>query len=342
MKTFIGPLRALALCVCLGLLAAGVSAQDDGSKTTKLKYKSISKWNIELPVETFTPVAGTIAVGDGFVTEADGMALAVDTNGDGKVDDKAKGTGGMIKLKGGTGGLPHDYNIRLVNEGGWRWASSGMLVGKLGGKKISIIDQNNNGRFTDFGEDALVVGKSKSASFLSKVVNTGKDLYEIEISDDGSELTYRPYTGAVGEINLLKEFKAKGKLTAAVIRNENGSHSFEVSKAKRGMMVPEGLYTIVSGKIETGKEYALIRTGESKPIRVSADEPSIFEWGGPIRATFDYQRDGEEVTFSPQSLWFYGKAGEEYHSWFPDGQPPNFIIKDEKGREITSAKFGGC
>lgn len=342
MKTFIGPLRALTLSLCLGVLAAGVSAQDDGAETAKLKYKGISKWNYTLPAETFTPVAGTIAVGDGFVTEADGLSLAIDTNGDGKVDDKAKGTGGLIKLRGGTGGLVHDYQIRLVNEGGWKWASSGVLIGKLDGQKVTIIDQNNNGRFSDFGQDAIIVGKGDAASFLSKVVSTGKNLYQIELSDDGSELTYRPYTGAVGEINLAKKFEARAKLTAAVIRSEDGAYSFEVADAKRGLTVPEGLYTIVSGKIEAGKEWALIKTGESKPIRVSADEPAEFEWGGPVRATFDYQREGEEVTFSPQSLWFYGKAGEEYHSWFPEGQPPKFIIKDENGREITTAKFGGC
>jgi hypothetical protein len=342
MKKFIGPLRALTVAACVGLFAVGVSAQDEGAKTTKLRYKTISKWNIQLPSEVFTPVNGTIPVGQGFATEIDGTALAVDVNGDGKTDEKAKGTAGMITLKGGTGGLVHDYSLRLVNEGGWKWASSGALEGKVAGAKIAIIDQNNNGRFNDFGEDAIVIGKSDSAAYLSKVVNIGGSLYELEISDDGSEIGYKPYTGKAGMLNLVKDFESKGKLTAVVVRNENGDFSFELADAKRGMLLPEGLYSIVSGKVEMGKESCLIRSGECKPIRVTADEPAIFAWGGPIQAKFDYTREGEEVTFSPQSLWFFGKAGEEYHNWVPDGAPPKFIIRDENGREITTAKFGGC
>lgn len=342
MKKFIGPLRALTLAALVGVFATGVSAQDDEAKTTKLRYKSVSKWKIVLPSEVFTPINGSIAVGQGFTTEIDGMALAIDVNGDGKVDEKAKGTAAMITLKGGTGGLPHDYSMRLVNEGGWKWASSGALEGKLAGQKIAIIDQNNNGRFNDFGVDAMIIGKTDAASLLSKTVNVGGELFDIKINDDGSELSYTPYMGKAGTLNLAAEFETKGKLTSVVVKNENGDYSFEMSDAKRGMLLPEGLYTIISGKVEMGSEFCFIRAGTSKPIRVTAEEPSVFSWGGPIRAEFDYTRSGEEVTFSPQSLWFFGKAGEEYHSWVPDGAPPKFIVKDEKGREITTAKFGGC
>jgi hypothetical protein len=342
MKKFIGPLRALSFAALVGFLAAGVFAQDDAAATTKLRYKSISKWKFVLPSEKFTPINGSIAVGQGFTTEIDGMALAIDVNGDGKVDEKAKGTAALITLKGGTGGLPHDYSMRLVNEGGWKWASSGALEGKIAGQKIAIIDQNNNGHFNDFGVDAMVIGKSDAASLLSKTVNVGGDLFDIAINDDGSELTYTPHMGKAGTLNLAAEFESKGKLTSVVVKNENGDCSFELSDAKRGMLLPEGLYTIISGKVEMGREHCLIRTGNSKPIRVTAEEPSVFAWGGPIRAEFDYTRSGEEVTFSPQSLWFFGKAGEEYHTWVPDGAPPKFIIKDENGREITTAKFGGC
>lgn len=342
MKKFIGPLRILGLAACMGFIASGVQAQDDDVKTTKLRYKTISKWNIQLPSETFSPINGAIPVGQGFATEIDGAALVVDVNGDGKTDEKARGVAGLITLKGGTGGLAHDYTLRLVNEGGWRWASSGALEGKIAGQKIAIIDQDNNGRFDDFGTDAILVGKTDAANYLSKIINAGGELYEIEFSEDGSELAYKPYTGKAGTLNLVSDFESKGKLTSVVVRNENGEYSFELSSAKRGMLLPEGLYSIVAGKVEMGKETCLIRTGECKPIRVSEEEPATFAWGGPIRAEFSYTREGEDVTFSPQSLWFFGKAGEEYHSWVPDGAPPKFIIKDEKGREITTAKFGGC
>lgn len=344
MKKFSGSLLiAAALVACftyVGSVATANGDQDE-AKTSKLSYKSYSKWNILLPEEKFTPVKGNIAVGSGYKTEIDGMALAIDVNGDGKVDEKAKGTGGLVTLKGkNEDGSKFKYTIRLVNDGGWTWATSGALEGSVNGVKVKIIDQNNNGRFNDVGEDAIVVGKSNVACYLSRVINVKGSLVEIEVASSGDQITYRPFSGKAGLLNLREGYKSKGKLEAAIVVSDNGDYSFNLANAKKGMFIPEGLYDIKSGKIATGKETALIKKGESKPIRVSADAPATFAWGGPVRAEFTYDRVGDKVTFSPGNLSFYGKAGEEYHTWVPTGAPPKFVIKDKKGREITSAKFG--
>ncbi|MFT7620708.1 MAG: hypothetical protein ACI97A_004366 [Planctomycetota bacterium] len=344
MKKFNGSLLTIAaLMACCAFVSnfATANFEEEQPTKSKLTYKSYMKWNILLPKETFTPAVGSIKVGSGFKTEIDGMALAIDCNADGKVDEKAKGTGGIVTLKGKQAdGSKFKYTVRLVNDGGWKWATSGALEGKVNGVKVRIIDQNNNGRFNDFGEDAICVGKSLTASFLSRVINAKGQLVEIEIDSNGDEISYKPYTGKAGLLNLRSKFKANAKLEAAIVVSENGDYSFNLANAKKGLLIPEGLYTVKSGKIAMGKETALIKEGISKPIRVTADEPAVFAWGGPVRAEFTYDRNGEEVTFSPQNLSFYGKAGEEYHTWIPTGAPPKFVIKDAKGREITQAKFG--
>ncbi len=346
MKKFIGSLlTTAALLGCFAYVSnfAAANNEDDQVQVAKMKYTSYSKWNILLPKETFTPVAGSIQIGDGFKAEIDGMALAVDCNADGKVDEKAKGVGGLLTLKGkDANGTKFKYTVRLQNKGGWKWSSSGAHVGKVNGVQVKLIDQNNNGRFNDFGEDAMVVGKTDVASFLSRVISVKGELFEIEVPENGSKISYKPYSGKAGLLNLRAKYKAKAKLTAAIVVSENGDYSFNMASAKKGFLVPEGLYSIAAGKITMGKESALIKGGTAKPIRVTADEPSVFAWGAPIRAEFEYTRNGEEITFSPQSLWFYGKAGEEYYNWVPDGAPPKFVIKDKKGREIKTAKFGGC
>lgn len=344
MKKFTGSLLTMAaLLACCAYVSnfATANIEDEPAQTAKLSYKSYKKWNILLPKETFTPANGSIKVGNGFKTEIDGMALAIDCNADGKVDEKAKGTGGIVTLKSkNADGSKFKYTVRLVNDGGWKWATSGALEGSVNGVKIKVIDQNNNGRFNDFGEDAIVVGKSNTAAFLSRVISTKGQLTEIEIASNGKEISYKPYSGKAGLLNLHAKFKAKGKLEAAIVVSENGDYSFDLAKAKKGLLIPEGLYTVASGKVAMGKETALIKEGNSKPIRVTADEPAVFAWGGPIRAEFTYDRNGEDVTFSPQNLNFFGQAGEEYHTWVPTGAPPKFVIKDGKGREITQAKFG--
>jgi hypothetical protein len=341
--------------LCLGLavfalvLSSSVFANNNEDETqkkesAKLSYKTYSKWIILLPKETFSPAAGRIAIGQGFPTQAAGPALAVDTNGDGKVDEKAKGTAANLILKGKRDdGSKYKYAVRMVNSGGWKWASSGAMAGTVKGTPVRLIDQNNNGIYNEFGVDAMIVGKGNVATFLSRIVSLGGDLYNLEVNANGDEVFTTPFEGETGVLNLRADYNTKGKLEAAVVVNENGDVSFDLAKAKKGMKVPTGAYVIASGKISKGRESAIIARGTSKPIRVHKDEPSVFAWGGPIRAEFSFDRNGKDVTFSPQQLWFYGKGGEEYKTWIPDGKPPKFIIKNKaNGRELETATFGGC
>lgn len=340
---------SLLTCVCL-MLAAGVALSDDdnGAKTATLKYKKVSKWNIVLPNETFTPVKGAIAIphagGAGFAAEMDGTALAIDSNGDGKPDVKAKGTKGDVTLRAKSAeGASFQYSVRLINDGTWKYATSGVMVGKIEGTPIQLIDQNNNGRYSDYGEDAMIVGRTKSASLLSRVIACGDDLYTITVSNDGGEISYEAFAGETGLLDLRSKFASKGKLEAVVVANQAGDVSFELSDAKKGLRIPEGAYRIVSGLVTKGRETVKVRSGRSKPIRVASQNDAVFAWGGPLEAKFEYTREGEEITFSPNRLWFYGKSGVEFYDWVPDGKPPKFIVLDaETGKELNQAKFGGC
>lgn len=338
----------LGLAALVAFSMTGFANEDGTSETAKLSYKTYPKWTIILPKEEFTSVAGKIAIphagGNGFVAVLDGTALAVDSNGDGKPDVKAKGTAGMVTLKARNAeGRKFRYAVRLKNEGGWKYAAAGAMVGKVKGTKVTLIDQNNNGSYADVGVDAMIVGKGHAASFLSKIIVLGKDLYEIEVSEDGSTISFSPFTGETGILNIRKKFNSRGKLVAGIVRSSDGDTSFNLASMKKGLAVPVGTYEIVSGLVSKGKETVKIRGGKSKPITVAAGQESLFEWGGPLRAEFDYTREGDSVTFAPQNLWFYGKSGEEYYDWFPEGQPPKFVIANAKnGREEAQAKFGGC
>ena len=67
-----------------------------------------------------------------------------------------------------------------------------------------------------------------------------------------------------------------------------------------------------------------------------------FERSGPVAAEFAYRRKGDKVQFSPDEIWYYGAAGEEYHSFFPNGKSPAILIANRKtGREIAQAYFPG-
>jgi len=206
-----------------------------------------------------------------------------------------------------------------------------------------LIDQDNNGRYDDFGKDAMIVGNGDAASYLSKVVNLAGALYSIEVSADGAHVTATPYEGDAGTLNLIESFTTQGSLESAVVNSTNGDFSFNLANAKQGMLVPAGEYAIEYGTVTAGAEVVRIRPGKMKPVQVTKGAKVSPKWGGPIRAEFTYTHENGVLSIKPENLFFFGQAGEQYYDWKPDGQPPTFVVKDAKtGQEILKARFGGC
>lgn len=342
------PLLCALVLSGLPLLLCGATHEENGKETAAMSYKAYTKWTINLPNETFTPVALMIPIkhqgGEGFAAALDGPALAIDSNGDGKVDVKAKGTSGLVTLKGVTAeGRAFTYAVRLSNEGGWKFAAAGAMTGKIKGETIRLIDQNNNGSYNDFGVDAMVVGIGDAASFLSKVVNLGGSLYNLDVSSDGAELSVTPFEGEAGQLNLRSGFESQGKLESAVIVSDDGQVSFNLADEKKGLTVPAGTYRLTHGRVVAGAESATVKSGRMRPITVAKDEQVAPAWGGPLKAEFTYTHQDGKLTIRPQDLFFFGQAGEEYANWVPDGAPPKFVVKDaETGQELLTARFGGC
>ena len=93
------PLLAAATCA----LVANLPAQGEGDYTATLKYRPAPKWDLILPGERWRPVSTLEipAAGEhGFRAEKDGLALAIDSNADGSLDKKVKGTSGFVVLSG--------------------------------------------------------------------------------------------------------------------------------------------------------------------------------------------------------------------------------------------------
>lgn len=349
MMKILRPQVLLTAASALLLLIAGpVRAHEEEKEASTLSFKSAPKWTINLPKETFLPVSKEIPIahlgGTGFLAEMDGTALAVDTNGDGKTDTKAKGTAGFMTLKAkADNGREISYAVRLVNQAGWKFAASGFMAGKVKGTAIRLIDQNNNGKYNDYGADAMIVGNGDSASFLSRVVNLNGELFNLEVSADGVEVAVSPYIGQVGTLNLAGSFTTQGTLESAVVTSADGQFSFNLAGEKKGMLVPTGAYDLAYGTVTQGSEVVRIRSGKMKKITVGSSALTSPAWGGPITADFKWTHVDGVLTIKPEDLFFFGNAGEEYYNWVPDGQPPAFVVKDAKnGRELLKARFGGC
>ncbi len=339
--------RSSLLGLC-SLIALTSSLTAQGEESATLSYKAQKKWNVILPNETWTDVSGGIGIahenGDSFAAYVDGLSLSmsVDTTGNGKTDSKVKGSKGYLVLKAKTPeGAAFKYALRFKPKGKtFTFASSGMLQAKVAGTTIGLIDQNNDGRFDEFGVDAMVVGKSRAASFLSKVVNLKGQLYNLAIED--GKVTVSSYDGEAGTLNLKKGFKVKGKLNSAVVTNDAG-HSFQLAAASKGLLVPVGSYTLTSGFVSKGGDTAQIKTGKMRSLDVRLGRETMLKWGGRLIAEFSYVQEGESVKIEPGNLHFYGVAGEEYADLLPQGSSPKFFVYDETTeRLLKTGRFGGC
>lgn len=341
-------LGAAAACALAG--AALVSAQDEGQPTptrATLTFQADPDGSYILPREQWFSVGEAIGIphsedADGFLAQQTGvMAIELDTNADGKLDSKIKGSAGFAKLRGKNAeGQSFDYAVRIKFDGVYKWTPACAMTGRLQGQVVKFIDQNGNGRYDDYGVDAMVVGAGDAASFLSKVAHIDGALYSISITADGTQVEATPYVGETGVLDLTSKFASRGELISAVVKS--GDLSFNIADARLGMLVPVGRYELLSGFVKKAGETAWIKRGRTAPLVVEASSTVALEWGGPVFAEFDYSHQGEQVVVSPNVV-FFGQAGEEYGPFAPEAKSPKILVTDKKtGKLVASGRFGGC
>ena len=337
------PKPAVSAVLLAAFLASGSAAT---AESVELRYKTYRDWNLVLPRESSLRVSGDFyfpAISSTrFKTELDGAALRIDKDGDGKTDAKVDGKSGLVTLRStNANGRKFRYSVRLrKTNAGWRWTTGGAALAIIDGQKVRVIDQNANGRYDEWGLDAIVVGQGRYAAFLSKVINVRGKLYSIDVSKDGSKLTYEPYAGPQGTLDLTTQFATKGKLLAAIVRTTDGMVSFNLTG--KPTAVPAGKYHLDQGSIGLGRNVVRFSRGSVHPMTVSADETRSIAFGEPVHIDFKYVRQPGRVIMAPDLVRYVGRAGEVYDDWRPFGGSPRFEVKDaETGRQIALAVFGG-
>lgn len=346
-RFFLSTLATSAAALMCLTSAMTEDAPEVGKETASMKYRAVEDWDYVLPDERWTAITGEIRLPyvteEGFATEVVGeLAMMVDTDADGKLDEKAKGQRSFLKLRAERDGEVVNHAVRIIKDGSWKFQSSCVMTGKVAGTTVRLIDQNNNGSYDDFGQDAMVIGSGKAATPLSRVINVDGDLYDFEVNGTGTLVTYSPYQGETATVDLSSKYEARGKLVAAVLANRQDNVYFNPARSKTPMKVPVGDYKLTSGFAERSSESVKIRTGKMRPIELAARDEFVLEWGGPVVAEFDYAVKGDTITVQP-NVAFYGNAGEEYHSFKPDAKSPKIVVLDKQTRkEVASGRFGGC
>ncbi|MGC6487200.1 MAG: hypothetical protein ACON4Z_06125 [Planctomycetota bacterium] len=329
---------SLLLVTALAGSAAAQALPESGEVALKTKIQRRQK--LLLPGESATAVATGFHFAEGlgadFRADVDGEALLIDADADGELETRVEGDKGFVVLEHGG----RRYGVSLVKQGEWRFVAGSVVQGEVAGTKVRVVDQNHNGRFDDVGEDALVIGNGRAASFLSEVVSIGGQLRKVEVAADGSALRFSPYTGAVGKLSL--HAVTDGKVMAAVLNSTDKRYSVHLSKHDVDVVVPAGNYELHSGVLSLAGSRVDMAKGRSKAFSVTVDGVEELAWGGPAKAEFAYQENGDQLTFDPNAIWFYGSKDEEYKNWNPVGKSPLITVVDRStGAVIAETRFPG-
>lgn len=338
---------ALIAAILAAAMVAGKATQQEPGETESFSFKASQDWEYVLPAEVWTDIRGGIPIAhgneEGFLVNNEPYTLTVDSDGNNKPDEEVKGVRGFVLLRGERAdGSKFKYAVRIRNEADkWQYACGGAMEGKLRGTPVTLIDQNNNGRWNDYGEDAIIVGKSDAACLLSRVVNLSGALYALEVAETGETATTQAYAGDCGVLDLASGFGTDGELLAAVVVSTDQQHSFELAEARHGLLVPAGRYELLFASGRKGAETVKGRAGRMKALHVEPGATKVVQWGAPVQLEFSWSPTGpgEIQVEIPQ---FFGAAGEEWYEFKPDAKSPKIFVKDAKGKELWSGQFGGC
>jgi hypothetical protein len=341
---------ALSTLACMALAASSFASEADGSsgdwkanaKSYKLKHSAHERWDFVLPAERWHSADKAIELPGGltFETEISGTnKIEIDANADGDCEETVRSTGFVTLRSKNSEGELVKYSVRLRNTGAkkFEWTTGSSMKGKVAGQTLHVFDQDGNGKYSDWGIDAVAIGSNKSASLLSKVVLMSGKLYHFDVTEDGMEVSVAPFDGETGTLNAVGDFESKGKLSSAVF--QDGDISFCVAGFRKGVAVPVGTYSFVSGRVEKGSASASIRSGTMQSFAVFAGGETNVEWGADVTGEFSFQQKDDKVSVQ-SNFKFFGSAGEEYYNFQPRGKGPKIIIADaERGREIKEARF---
>ncbi len=274
----------------------------------------------------------------GIAAKYDGDYLMVDSNLDGKPDTTLKSAISaspmQLSLPDGRK-IPYAIRADKGNSGTWAIQRNCYATGTVGKTKLVFIDDNSNGLWNDFGQDAVAIGNTTYASPLSDVIQAEGKLFRLKIDQAGNQFWTKPYEEAVGTLDMKKNFKANCDLAWCVLAN--GSTFLDLATAaKGGMPVPAGSWSLVIGELRRGKMTCRIRQGKFESVAVEAGGTAAPEWGMEVKLEFTYEVREGQVHIDSGNVNVVGHAGEQYHTFKPQAITPRVQVKDKaSGKDVN-------
>ncbi|MFT7616820.1 MAG: hypothetical protein ACI97A_000450 [Planctomycetota bacterium] len=252
-------------------------------------------------------------------------------------------------------------SYRLIDAAKYKklaWHGATGVSGKVRGHNVTILDCNGNGIFRDTGEDAVMIGKGKSARieplgrFIMLDGPGGRYPYEFKVnSRSGNQVRSRPFKGSLAPI--IVDFKtASGARPDFLIIKGSGEDAeayFDIVKAMdEPMWIPPGRYQIHLGYFTFGSgkkmSHILIKGGRSAPLIATSGQLSTWELGGSgeygfrMRGKFEAGEKSGEVVVSGKDIEVFGNHGEVYFNLHAERIAPMAVVKKDSGTGKTLGK----
>ncbi|GAB4159997.1 MAG: hypothetical protein Kow00107_08320 [Planctomycetota bacterium] len=139
----------------------------------------------------------------------------------------------------------------------------------------------------------------------------GEKVYRIKVSRSGMKVKYSEYTGAVGKVNVTKNWGGKAVPECVVVTGatDEGKCAFDIA-SKGDFVLPVGEYRVLCAWLP------LVRVDASKTnitFTVSESEVAAPEWGKGLKmkAQVGWDSKTSKVTLNPLPT-IVGSSGEYY------------------------------
>ncbi len=348
--------RVAAAWMIFGMVGAAWSADTPKAETIDLKFienkDGATSWygfakDANGLCRGWQPFAGRQ-----LVFQVIGDKVRADTNGDGKVDDKddpavkpeePKGTQVYVPAKVAGKDVKYPLNIRMYDWGVIA-GSAASLVGQFGDYTISIQDTDINGQLGSDSDQVRIQNKGQSGTSWpwSKALVFGRQIYQVEMLNDGAKLKLQPYTGPVAEV-VIEAAESARNLQVRLV----GTHreqAADCTAKETGLFIP-GSYRIQSVQYQAGPENRpehlwAYQDYSSRPLELKAGK-NVVKVGPPLKLSFTAEMKG--IILELEHVKITGLAGEMYRPNVRTDQKESFGIYVRSGgkeTQIGKLEFG--
>lgn len=325
-------LELLAVLIGLSLLfLPALPAEEDGWVTVKTSSVQLTKGEYVSACLKMATVGGDAIAfpvkGGSIPIKVSQDKVLIDKELNGKIDflaaqgERSKPI--TVDLEHSNGDKVKYTFIITKARGSWVLNRQCGVSAKIGGSEFLFLDDNNNGIYGEEGADGVYYDKKEFGLPMSYLVTTATGLFEISLTPSGKDLKYRPYSGQVGKVDMLKEWAGSKTPTTIIVRGQAaGTVHFDVA-GKGGVTVPVGNYMLVSAELPS----VTVKGGNGPSFNVTEGEMASVKWGHDltVKASFTYDDFKKKLILNPMPK-IYGADGIELIGKFLDDGIIKFLV----------------